>query len=155
MECSRLRPHADRHPGLGLTHPSPMRHIPTPSISLVLSRIVRYIFRRLSIIFKTRYFNSSTSLVMGDRNASSATATSQPELLTKLFEKAEADFPPRFRDHGWYLTVVTGALIPLHYYSCAEHKLLGTNSMDVYVNERSDHLLAVDSSNLLAGCMSI
>ncbi|KAK4100184.1 hypothetical protein N658DRAFT_508121 [Parathielavia hyrcaniae] len=34
----------------------------------------------------------------------SAPAVSQS--LTDLFAKAEAGFPPRFREHGWYLTVL-------------------------------------------------
>jgi len=46
----------------------------------------------------------------GDRNASTAAAASQPESLTKLFDKAEAEFPPRFREHGWYLTVIASLI---------------------------------------------
>ena len=45
-----------------------------------------------------------TSLAMGDRNESTATGACQPGSLTELFENAEAGFPPRFREHGWYLT---------------------------------------------------
>ena len=36
----------------------------------------------------------------------SSTASS-PESLTALFNDAEASFPPRFREHGWYLTMVS------------------------------------------------
>ncbi|KAI0430766.1 hypothetical protein F5Y09DRAFT_221080 [Xylaria sp. FL1042] len=30
--------------------------------------------------------------------------------LSTLFENAEADFPPRFREHGWYLTVIASLI---------------------------------------------
>lgn len=47
-----------------------------------------------------RYF--TTSRTMSNINGA-APAVSQS--LTDLFTKAEAEFPPRFREHGWYLTV--------------------------------------------------
>ncbi|TPX07818.1 uncharacterized protein E0L32_010505 [Thyridium curvatum] len=39
-----------------------------------------------------------------------ADSDSQQGLLTQLFEKAEAEFPPRFREHGWYLTVIASLI---------------------------------------------
>ncbi|KAK1828690.1 hypothetical protein QBC39DRAFT_358476 [Podospora conica] len=39
--------------------------------------------------------------------AASATATATPpQSLEDLFNKAEAGFPARFREHGWYITVL-------------------------------------------------
>ena len=45
-----------------------------------------------------------TAKAMGIRQSSTV---SPPESLTALFNDAEASFPPRFRDDGWYLTMVS------------------------------------------------
>jgi len=44
--------------------------------------------------------------MMSNFDTESAPMDSKREPLVKLFKTAEADFPPRFREHGWYLTVV-------------------------------------------------
>ncbi|KAK1466671.1 hypothetical protein CCUS01_07281 [Colletotrichum cuscutae] len=41
---------------------------------------------------------------------STPTTATTPAALTELFEKAEAGFPPRFREHGWYLTVIASLI---------------------------------------------
>ncbi|KAH6682291.1 hypothetical protein F5X68DRAFT_192631 [Plectosphaerella plurivora] len=33
-----------------------------------------------------------------------------PAILTAIFEKAEAEFPRRFREHGWYITVIASLI---------------------------------------------
>ena len=45
-----------------------------------------------------------TAKIMGNRQSS--TSVSPPESLKVLFNEAEAKFPSRFREHGWYLTTV-------------------------------------------------
>lgn len=42
--------------------------------------------------------------------STTAISSSRPESLQQLFGQAEAGFPPRFRENGWYLTVVTISL---------------------------------------------
>jgi len=63
--------------------------------------------QRHTICSKAIYSNTPKSFAMGNRNSSTAVAAKQPESVTKLFNEAEANLPSRFREHGWYLTVVT------------------------------------------------
>ncbi|KAM7214739.1 hypothetical protein V8F06_009904 [Rhypophila decipiens] len=39
-------------------------------------------------------------------NTTNESAPAVSQSLTDLFNKVEAEFPPRFREHGWYLTVL-------------------------------------------------
>ncbi|KAK4209355.1 hypothetical protein QBC37DRAFT_54488 [Rhypophila decipiens] len=39
-------------------------------------------------------------------NTTNDSAAAVSQSLTDLFNKVEAEFPPRFREHGWYLTVL-------------------------------------------------
>jgi len=44
--------------------------------------------------------------MMSNLDVESAPMDSKRESLMELLNAAEANFPPRFREHGWYLTVV-------------------------------------------------
>ncbi|KAK2611942.1 hypothetical protein QQS21_002048 [Conoideocrella luteorostrata] len=47
---------------------------------------------------------------MDHRDSSTAASSSKTGSLSRLFEKAEADFPSRLREHGWYLTVIASLI---------------------------------------------
>ncbi|KAI1356607.1 hypothetical protein F5Y01DRAFT_323986 [Xylaria sp. FL0043] len=49
--------------------------------------------------------NNSAILTMENHPDSTSSASQQSVSLSAVFENAEANFPSRFRKHGWYLTV--------------------------------------------------
>ena len=109
---------------------------------------VRGMGRNVVTARSTHTFNSRSLQIAKAVRTRSSSTMSPPESLTALFNEAEASFPPRFREHGWYLTMASQSeddpgLIVIRARAAADEVL-----------RRWHRLLEVDSRSSLASCTS-